>query len=98
MEYYEKYSILYPNQISRNIEENIQKLNEHLSNNQNNDIPRSNQNAIDYPLESENQNINNPNNIQQNNLNSEIPEASQINNTQLKNVPEINNQNHATNW
>ena len=85
---------LYPNQISRNIEENIQKLNEHLSNNQNNDIPRSNQNVVDYPLESENQNINNPNNIQQNNLNSEIPENSQINNTQLKNVPEINNLNN----
>jgi WD repeat-containing protein 68 len=84
---------MYANQIPTNAEDNIRNLKEQLSNEQNAQISPSEQNGGKYQLDSENQNINTPNNIPQNNISSEIRENPQINNVQLDNMPEMNNMN-----
>ena len=84
---------LYPNQIPTNIEEDMQKLKEQLSTDQNAQISPPAQIDGKYPLDSENPNVNNNTNIQQNNMNSEIQENPQTNNAQMNNIPELHDMN-----
>ena len=84
---------LYPNQIPTNIEEDMQKLKEQLSTDQNAQISPPAPIDGKYPLDSENPNVNNTTNIQQNNMNSEIQENPQTNNAQMNNIPELHDMN-----
>ena len=80
-------------QVPSNIEENSKILKEQISN------PNNTSNNENYPKEEINQNNNtqeNNNNIPQNNINSEIPENSQLNQDQINNIANgntINNSN-----
>lgn len=85
---------LYQNQIQRNMDDNQRAIQEQLMNNQNIQMFPPNQNERQmYPIVPENQNINNPNNIPQNNLNPEMQENPQINSAQINNMPEMSNMN-----
>ena len=84
---------IYPNKLPTNIEDNMRKLKEQLSTDQNAQISSQVQSDVKYPIDPENPNVNNPSNIPQNNINSEIQENHQITNGQLNNMTELNNMN-----